>query len=264
MQEGAVAEKQTPGRACAGQNLLDVRGVSKRFGGLVANDAINLSVPCAALVGLIGPNGSGKTTLLNAISGQVPPDAGEILFDQQRLNGLPPAPIARLGLMRTFQQAGVYDGLSCMHNMLASVGRTTERWRDLFGRPDRRTTEKALQCLDFVGLAQRPAQLAGELSYGQRKLLELAMALMSQPRLLLLDEPTAGVSPALVPELVDRLRRVNRELGITVLFIEHNMQVVSELAQQVHCLAQGRLLASGTPEQVRADARVLDAYLGGA
>jgi branched-chain amino acid transport system ATP-binding protein len=129
-------------------------------------------------------------------------------------------------------------------------------------RPSPAVREAALQRLDFVGLADKHDQLAGELSYGQRKLLEFAMALMTEPKMLLLDEPTAGVSPTMVPELIQRLRRANTELGITLLFIEHNMQVVMALAQHVHCLSRGRLLASGTPEQIRADPRVIEAYLG--
>lgn len=243
--------------------LLDVRGISKRFGGVLANDAISFSVARGDLVAVIGPNGSGKTTLLNCISGQAAPDAGEIRFDGHRLHARPAAAIARLGLMRTFQQTGVYDALTSLQSVQASIDRSNEALPALWWRYDAATKEEALRCLDFVGLAACRDQLAGELSYGQRKLLELAMALMSRPKMLLLDEPTAGVSPAMVPEVVQRLRRANRDLGITVLFIEHNMQVVAALARQVHCLVQGRLLASGTPHELRADRRVLEAYLGG-
>jgi branched-chain amino acid transport system ATP-binding protein len=238
--------------------------VHKRFGGVVANEDISFSVAPGALVGLIGPNGSGKTTLFNGIGGQSPPDAGQVRFDGQLLNGLPPAPIARLGLIRTFQQTGVYDGMSALQNMQASVTHSGERLRALWQRPRDAMRERALQWLDFVGLAAKRDHLAGELSYGQRKLLEFAMALMNEPKMLLLDEPTAGVSPTMVPELIERLRRANVELGITLLFIEHNMQVVMALAQHVHCLARGRLLASGTPDEIRADARVIEAYLGAA
>jgi ABC-type branched-subunit amino acid transport system ATPase component len=243
--------------------LLDVRAITKRFDGVLANDAISFSVAPGDLVAVIGPNGSGKTTLLNTLSGQAAADAGSIHFDGQALGGLSPAAIARRGLLRTFQQAAVYDGLTCLQNVQASIDRSGETLAALW-RLDRSATEpEALQCLEFVGLAEKHRQLAGELSYGQRKLLEFAMALMGRPKMLLLDEPTAGVSPAMVPEMVARLKRANTELGITVLFIEHNMSVVAELAQQVHCMAQGRMLCSGSPLQVRTDPRVLEAYLGG-
>ncbi len=242
--------------------LLELRGVRKVFGGVVANDAITFDVAHGAITGLIGPNGSGKTTLFNCITGQQPADAGAVFFDGHALAGLGPAPIARLGLVRTFQQAGVYEGMSCLQNLQVSASHAGETIAGLFAQPDAQLRARAMELLDFVALAQHAAQLAAELSYGQRKLLEFAMALMNRPKMLLLDEPTAGVNPALIPVLVERLRRANTELGITLLVIEHNMQVVMNLAQQIHCLARGRLLASGAPAQIRADPRVVDAYLG--
>lgn len=246
------------------QPLLQVRGLTTCFGGLPANECVSLGVARHQVAAVIGPNGSGKTTLLNAITGQRPPDDGEVYFDGKALKGASVAEIARLGLMRTFQHTGVYDGLSCLQNVCVSVNRSQEKLRSLWAVGGHSTRSRALECLGFVGLAERAQELAGELSYGQRKLLELAMALMSQPKMLLLDEPTAGVSPAMVPEVISRLRRVNQELGISILFIEHNMQVVAELAHQVHCLVRGRLIASGDPDQVRADPRVREAYLGDA
>lgn len=244
--------------------LLEVHGASKRFGGVVANDAISLVVDAGDRVAVIGPNGCGKTTLLDGICGQQPLDGGRIVFDGQVLNGLPVASIARLGIVRTFQHTGVYDGLSGLHNVLASVSRAGESLGSLSRRHDTDTVDEALRCLDFVGLAAARDRLAGELSYGQRKLLELAMALVSGPRLLVLDEPTAGISPAMLPEVLARLRRANEELGVTLLFVEHDMQVVAALARRVHCLVQGRLVASGTPDAVCSDPRVLEAYLGAA
>jgi ABC-type branched-subunit amino acid transport system ATPase component len=228
--------------ALSPQPLLQVRGLTTYFGGLSANECVSLGVARHQVAAVIGPNGSGKTTLLNAITGQRPPDDGEVYFDGKALKGASVAEIARAGLMRTSQ----------------------EKLRSLWAVGGHSMRSRALECLGFVGLAERAQELAGELSYGQRKLLELAMALMSQPKMLLLDEPTAGVSPAMVPEVISRLRRVNQELGISILFVEHNMQVVAELAHEVHCLVRGRLIASGDPDQVRADPRVREAYLGNA
>jgi ABC-type branched-subunit amino acid transport system ATPase component len=244
--------------------MLELQAVHKHFGGVRANDGVSLAVPAGAIVGLIGPNGSGKTTLFNAVTGSPAPDSGRVRFDGRDITGLGPAAVARLGLLRTFQQAGVFGGLSCLDNLLASQGRAAEPVLAMWRRPRAHDRDRAQALLDLVGLSAKASQLAGELSYGQRKLLELAMALMNRPRMLLLDEPTAGVSPALIPELVERLRHANTAMGITLLVIEHNMQVIMDLAHHVLCMARGRVLASGTPEQVRADERVLQAYLGGA
>ena len=243
-------------------NVLEVRGLRKAFGGILANDDISFAVPRGSLVGLIGPNGSGKTTLFNSIAGQHPADAGEVRFDGRRLTGLAAPQIARLGLVRTFQQARVYAGMTCMENMLVSASHAGETVATLLRVFEAGLTEKGGALLDFVGLADKRDSHVGTLSYGQRKLLELAMALMSDPKMLLLDEPTAGVNPTLIDSVVARLRQANRAFGVTLLVIEHNMRVVMELADHIHCLALGRLLASGTAVEIRADARVIDAYLG--
>jgi branched-chain amino acid transport system ATP-binding protein len=243
-------------------DLLEVRGLSKRFGGVVANDAISLSVPRGAVVGLIGPNGSGKTTLFDSIVGRQATDAGSVRFDGRDITRLDVPRIARLGLMRTFQNAHVYGGMTCLQNMRISVTHAYDRPGELFAVPPRAADDKARELLDFVGLSGQRETLAGVLSFGQRKLLELAMALMSQPQMLLLDEPTAGINPTLINGLMNRLRRANREFGVTLLVIEHNMRVIMNLAEYLYCLAHGELLAEGEPEQVRKDRRVVDAYLG--
>jgi branched-chain amino acid transport system ATP-binding protein len=243
-------------------NVLELRSVRKTFGGVVANDAITMDVPRGAIVGLIGPNGSGKTTLFNSIVGAHPIDGGSVRFDGLDLSRLGVARIARLGLLRTFQQAHVYDGLTCLQNMQVSVSHTGEAVGAMFLRYPAEVEDKALGLLDFVGLGELRDFIAGNLSYGQRKLLEFAMALMNQPRMLLLDEPTAGVNPMLINSVIERLRRANRVLGITLLIIEHNMRVVMDLAEHIHCLAHGKLLASGTPDEIRSDPRVIEAYLG--
>ncbi len=243
--------------------LLEVRDVSKRFGGVVANRALSLEIAPGAITGLIGPNGSGKTTLFNSIVGRHPIDGGSIRFDGREISRLRTPQIARLGLIRTFQQTHVYRAMDCVQNMQISTPHAGETLRAMLRRPAPAVTDRAEALLEFVGLHSKRRLRAGELSFGQQKLLELAMALMSAPRLLLLDEPTAGINPVLINGLIDRLLRANAELGVTLLVIEHNMRVIMHLARDIYCLAHGVLLAHGDPETVRRDRRVLDAYLGG-
>ncbi len=244
--------------------LLEVTNVSKWFGGVAANRHVSLDVPAGAIIGLIGPNGSGKTTLFNSIVGQHPIDEGSIRFDGREISRLRVAQIARLGLVRTFQQTRVYRAMTCLQNLIVSEPATDERWRAMMRRADAPGVERAHALLRFVQLQDKRDDLAGSLSFGQQKLLELAMALMTQPKLLLLDEPTAGINPTLINGLIERLRRVNAERGVTLLVIEHNMRVIMTLAQRIYCLAHGELLAAGTPERIRGDRHVIEAYLGAA
>jgi len=242
--------------------LLEVSGVRKAFGGVVANDDVSIEVTAGAIVGLIGPNGSGKTTLFNSIVGYHPIDAGSIRFEGRELSRLRVPEIARLGLVRTFQQTRVYGEMSALSNMLISIPAARAGFASMFAGFARETVERAEALLEFVGLAEKRHLLAGDLSFGQQKLLELAMALMAEPRLLLLDEPTAGINPTLINGVIERLRRANAEMGVTLLVIEHNMRVMMGLAQRIYCLAHGQLLAQGTPAEIMNDARVIDAYLG--
>lgn len=242
--------------------LLEVRGVTKTYGGVVANRDVSLAVARGEIVGLIGPNGSGKTTLFSSIAGFHPVDRGSIAFDGVEISRLRAPQVARLGLVRTFQQTRVYRRMSCLDNMLASERHVHEPLRFMLGRPGPAVREQAEALLRFVGLHAKRLLRAGELSFGQQKLLELAMALMCEPKMLLLDEPTAGINPTLVNGLVDRLQRANRELGVTLLVIEHDMRVIAQLAGRLYCLAHGELLAEGPPASIQADARVIDAYLG--
>ncbi|MDH3688769.1 MAG: ABC transporter ATP-binding protein [Gammaproteobacteria bacterium] len=242
--------------------LLEVEGVSKSFGGVVANRNISLSVAPGKVVGLIGPNGSGKTTLFNSIVGYHPIDAGSVTFSGQKISRLRVPQIARLGLLRTFQQTHIYAKMNCTKNMQISAATRDRGLRHMFGRVDAEVTGKAERLLEFVGLYPKREQLAGDLSFGQQKLLEFAMALMSEPKMLLLDEPTAGINPTLINGMIDRLKKANSELGITLLVIEHNMRVIMNLAEHIYCLAHGELLAEGAPEVIRGDQRVIDAYLG--
>lgn len=242
--------------------ILSIRGVRKTFGGVVANNGISLDVPEGKIVGLIGPNGSGKTTLFNSVVGYHPIDAGSIRFQAREISHLRVPEIARLGLLRTFQQTRIYGRMTCMQNMIISVPQSGDQWRSMFRRVSPAETGKAEDLLKFVGLYAKRQLQAGELSFGQQKLLELAMALMSEPRMLLLDEPTAGINPTLINGLISRLRRVNREFGVTLFVIEHNMRVIMRLAEYIHCLAHGELLAQGQPDAIQNDQRVIDAYLG--
>lgn len=242
--------------------ILEVDKVYKYFGGVKANENISLTVEQGSIVGLIGPNGSGKTTLFNSIVGTHPIDQGTIKFEDREVSKLPVPVVAKLGLLRTFQQTRIYGKLNCIQNMLISSKPEKDNIFTVFSKIPENLTEKAEKLLEFVGLYQKRKLRAGDLSFGQQKLLELAMALMNEPKMLLLDEPTAGINPALINGIIDRLIQVNKEFGITLLVIEHNMRVIMNLAQKIFCLAHGQLLAEGLPKQIKNDKRVIDAYLG--
>ncbi len=243
-------------------SLLAVENVTKRFGGVVANRDVSLDVEDGTITGLIGPNGSGKTTLFNSIVGFHPIDGGNIRFDGREISKLLVPEIARLGLMRTFQQTRIYGKMSAERNMLVSLPPHRQTVFSSFVRTGGAARDRAHELLEFVGLLDKRHLPAGDLSFGQQKLLELAMALMAEPRMLLLDEPTAGINPTLITGLVHKLRQINEELGVTLLVIEHNMSVVMTLASHLYCLAHGEILADGAPDAIQNDRRVIDAYLG--
>jgi len=242
--------------------IIEVRNLRKAFGGVVANRDISLDVPRGSITGLIGPNGSGKTTLFSSIAGQQPIDSGSIRFEGREISRLGVQEIARLGLLRTFQQTRIFSKMDCVQNLLVSLPAREASWSHMFRRHERDAIERAERLLEFVGLYPKRKLIAGSLSFGQQKLLEFAMALMNEPKALLLDEPTAGINPTLINGLTDRLKRANAELGITLFVIEHNMRVLMNLASHVYCMSRGELLASGSPAEIRDDQRVIDAYLG--
>lgn len=243
-------------------NLIEVRNVSKAFGGVIANDSISIDVPEGQITGLIGPNGSGKTTLFNSVVGYHPIDSGSIKFKGKEISKIRVQQIARLGMLRTFQQTRIYGNMNCIDNMLISVPHRKAKFFDMFKPYPNELREKTEDLLDFVGLYEKRKLAAGDLSFGQQKLLEFAMALMNEPEVLLLDEPTAGINPTLINGLIDRLKMANSEFGITLFIIEHNMRVIMNMADSIYCLAHGELLASGSPDQIQNNQSVIDAYLG--
>lgn len=250
--------------------MLELKGVSKAFGGLRAVDGVSFALARGTITGLIGPNGAGKTTLFNIVAGALTPTSGEILFEGRRIDGAPPYRVYRSGVARTFQIPRPFAALSVLENvMLAPIGQAGEKfWNTLFRpslvrREEIANREKAVAILEFLNLTRLADEPASNLSGGQMKLLELGRALMSDPRLILLDEPGAGVNPTLLGQIVERIAELNRR-GITFLIIEHNMDLVMNLCRPIVVMAGGRLLMQGEPDEVRRDARVLDAYLGGA
>jgi branched-chain amino acid transport system ATP-binding protein len=257
-------------RGAAREPLLEASEVIKAFGGHRAVDGLTFTLGRGTITGLIGPNGAGKTTLFNCLAGALKPDGGRVTMAGRDLTGASPERVFAAGLARTFQIPRPFPALSVLENvMLAPRGQLGERpWANWL-RPaavaaeERRTREAALHWLGFVGLAQLAGQPARVLSGGQRKLLELARVMVAEPQLVLLDEPGAGVNPALLEQIVEMIARLNRERGVTFLVIEHNMDLVASLCDPVLVMAEGRLLTQGSPDDVLADPRVIEAYLGG-
>ena len=244
-------------------DFLEVKDVRKSYGAIKAVDGVSFAVAPGEIVGVIGPNGSGKTTLFNAILGQIKPTTGHVAFCGEDITGMSPLELSRRGMGRTFQTLQVFVKLSVRDNLIAAAqefkGTLASR---LFAKPDAGLGEQADRMIELFRLQPVAKLPAGSLSYGQQKLIDIAMAFMPAPRLVLLDEPCAGVNPSLVDRLRELLAELNRTQGGSFVVIEHNMDFIMRLCPHVICLVEGRLLAEGPPAAVQANRQVLEAYLG--
>lgn len=251
------------------ENLLEAQDISKTFGGIVAVQKVDFNIPRQSIISLIGPNGAGKTTFFNLVTGIYTPTTGTIIFDGKPLGKLKPHEVTRRGIARTFQNIRLFGNMTALENVM--VGEHSRLRSGLFGavfRPpqvkaeERSAREKGLELLEYVGLGGKEDEFAKNLPYGDQRRLEIARALGTDPKLLLLDEPTAGMNPnetARLTKLVDKMRR---ERGLTVLLIEHDMKVVMEVSDRVTVLNFGRKIAEGRPEEIKSNTEVIEAYLG--
>ncbi len=250
--------------------VIEVRHVSKRFGGLLAVNDCSLEVERGSITGLIGPNGAGKSTLFNMVAGNFAPTSGSIIFDGKDVTGLKPHELFRLGMLRTFQIAHEFSHMTALENlMMVPADQPGESLGTLWFRPGRAASreaevrQKALEVIDFLKLGHVRNELAGNLSGGQKKLLELGRTMMVDAKVVLLDEVAAGVNKTLLNDLASNIERMNRELGYTFFVIEHDMDLIARLCDPVIVMAQGEVIAKGTMEQLRANPMIVEAYFGG-
>ena len=243
--------------------MLEVRNLVKTFGGVRATDDVSLTFPAGSLTAIIGPNGAGKSTFFNQLSGAIRPDGGQILLDGHDLVGLSVGEIVRRGIGRAFQVASIFPSLTVEETMLAAVSahrRQAMRLSARFPLPSLR--DHAAHCIELVGLADKRRMLSANLSHGDQKLLDIALALVLEPRVLLLDEPTAGMGPEERWRVIEKVRELWETQQITAIFIEHDMDIVFKIAPSIRVLSYGRVLAEGTPQEIRTNPAVIEAYLG--
>jgi len=242
--------------------LLEAKKVTKQFGGLKALVSLDLTVNRGEIVSLIGPNGSGKTTFFNCLTGFYKVDRGEILFQGKAITNRPTHSIIQQGISRTFQLNRVFPNLTVLQNVLLGQNHYREGIIDpLLRKNSKNLIRKSLEMLNLVGIETKKDDLANDLSYGQQKLLDLAIALIKEPQLLLLDEPTAGVNPTLINDIVEHIKMINRQ-GTTILLVEHNMDVIMDLSHRIYVLSFGKKIAEGDPQTVRENPDVLEVYFG--
>jgi branched-chain amino acid transport system ATP-binding protein len=249
--------------------VIDVRNVTKRFGGLTAVNDCSLQVERGSITGLIGPNGAGKSTLFNMVAGNITPDSGSIVFDKRDVTGLPPHKLFRLGLLRTFQIAHEFSNMTALENLMVVPGdQPGEHLANAWFRPglvrsrEQHVRQKALDVIDFLKLGHVKNELAGNLSGGQKKLLELGRTMMVDAHVVLLDEVAAGVNKTLLQDLAANIERMNAELGYTFFVIEHDMDLIGRLCDPVIVMAEGRVIAQGPMEEIRANPEIIEAYFG--
>jgi len=241
--------------------MFSVKGITKSFGGLLAVNGVTFHLENGEVSSIIGPNGAGKTTLFNLLTGHIKPDSGEILFKDQDITGLPPHRICRKGIGRSFQRTNIFPRLSVFDNVQVAVMSWERKCRNIFLRARNMNQKETDEILDGVGLGDKKKMTAGLLAHGDQRLLEIGIALGSYPELLLLDEPTAGMSPEESNKTVELIQRLARGRDLTLLFIEHDMNVVFGISEQVRVMHLGSIIAEGSPEEIRANGEVQRIYL---